>query len=253
MLPRISVIIPVFNGEHTIEAAVLSVATQTYDNIELLVMDGGSKDGTVLMLERLSKIYRLQYMSEKDKGVYDAMNKGIARATGEWIFFLGADDVLYDKDVFKDIFLGGGLDVKNLDIIYGDVLLKEQNKIYGGAFNKWRILSKNISHQAIFYNRALFDKNGHYDLKYSILADYVFNLKLFADKSFRAQHISKIVTVFAEEGLSSTKRDMAFKKDRNSLIWSQYSLLHYLYGAIIVPFVDLIQKKVLAGVRKKMS
>lgn len=253
MLPKISVIIPVFNGEHTIEAAVKSVVTQNYGNIELLVMDGGSKDGTVQLLEKLVQADGFQFVSEKDKGVYDAMNKGIARATGDWVFFLGADDVLYDKDVFKDIFSGTELDVKNLDIIYGDVLLKEQNKIYGGAFNNWRILSKNISHQAIFYNRGLFDKHGSYDLKYPILADYVFNIKLFADKSLRALHIDKIVTVFAEEGLSSTKRDMAFKKDRNRLIWSQYSLLHYLYGAIIVPVVDLIQKKLGSGIRKKMT
>ncbi|MCD6062601.1 MAG: glycosyl transferase, family 2 [Flavipsychrobacter sp.] len=251
VLPKISVIIPVFNGEDTIEAAVLSVVTQTHGNIELLVMDGGSKDGTVPTLVRLSQTYAFQFVSEKDKGVYDAMNKGITRATGDWIFFLGADDVLYDEDVFKDIFSGHTVDIENLDIVYGDVLLKNQNKIYGGAFNRWRILSQNISHQAIFYKSVLFQHHGHYDLTYPILADYVFNLKLFAGKQFRAQHINKIVTIFAEEGLSSTKRDLAFKRDRANLIRRQYSLLHYLYGAVIVPIIDLIQKKLGSGVRKK--
>ena len=93
--PRISIITVVYNGASTLEQTILSVLKQTYSRIEYIIIDGGSKDGTVDIIKKYQD--RIAYwVSEPDEGIYDAMNKGIRHASGDWIYFLGADDILYN-------------------------------------------------------------------------------------------------------------------------------------------------------------
>jgi glycosyltransferase involved in cell wall biosynthesis len=238
--PLISVIIPAYNAEKTIKTAVLSVLNQTYQPVELIVVDGASKDNTLQVLSELQQVKSFKVISEKDKGVYDAMNKGITSATGEWLYFLGADDELYNNDVLQKVF---GSVVPAADMIYGNIWLTEQKKVYGGPFGRWKILMKNVSHQAIFYKRQLFEIFGTYDLSYPILADYVFNLKLFAQPELKLQYIDLTIANFAEEGLSSTRRDQNFKRDRANLVKAHYPLPHYLFAAFGVPLIDILEKK----------
>ena len=101
--PSISIVTAVYNGNNTIEETIRSVISQTYDNFEYIVIDGSSSDGTIEKLMQYDD--QIDYwISEPDKGVYDALNKGIDLARGEWIYFLGADDVLVDSNVLKRIF-----------------------------------------------------------------------------------------------------------------------------------------------------
>src|SRR4051812_43794117 len=98
--PRISVITAVLNGDRHLEHCILSVASQTYPNIEFIVIDGGSTDGSVEIIRRHE--HRIRYwVSEPDKGIYDALNKGIRASTGDWVCVLGSDDFLYDEHVLQ--------------------------------------------------------------------------------------------------------------------------------------------------------
>ncbi len=243
MNPRISVIIPTYNAGKTVEAAIKSVVEQTYENIELIIADGLSKDNTAAIVSAYTKQYsNIVSIGEKDKGVYDAMNKAIARATGDWVFFLGADDIIYNNNTIFKIFDNVRGDLNKTDLIYGNVLLKDSRKIYAGPFTKWKLLRQNISHQAIFYKKSLFDKYGVFDLKYPLLSDYVFNLKLFSKKSLKKIYIPDIIAVYCEEGLSSTNRDLNFKKDWGQIVRQHYSFPYYIYGVYIFPVVKKISK-----------
>ncbi|RYD59318.1 MAG: glycosyltransferase [Sphingobacteriales bacterium] len=239
--PLITVIIPAYNAGKTIKTAVLSVLHQTYPSVELIVVDGLSKDNTLQILSELQHVRPFKVISEKDKGVYDAMNKGIVAATGEWVYFLGGDDELYNNEVFKDIFSKPG--TVEADMVYGNIWLTEQKKISGGPFTRKEIFWKNISHQAIIYKKALFDRLGVYDMTYKIMADYVFNLKIFAQNDLKLKYVDIVVASFGEEGLSSTRRDEQLKKDRTWLVWQYYSLPYYLYAVFAVPFIDLFKNK----------
>jgi glycosyltransferase involved in cell wall biosynthesis len=103
MPPKISVIIVVFNGAKTLPQAIESVLRQTYKNVELIVVDGGSTDGTLDILRKYES-NNFIWKSEPDKGIYDAMNKGIMMAHGEWLHFLGADDTLINDKVLENVF-----------------------------------------------------------------------------------------------------------------------------------------------------
>lgn len=116
--PKITVITVVFNAKDLIERTVLSVINQTYPNIEYIIIDGGSTDGTVELIKQYSDRISL-LKSEPDKGIYDAMNKGIDLATGEWINFMNAGDYFYTDDVLEKIFGGGE---PNTDFVYGDYI-----------------------------------------------------------------------------------------------------------------------------------
>lgn len=205
MFPKISVIIVVFNGSKTIENAIQSVLRQTYKNIDLVIVDGGSYDGTVEILKKYNS-GNYFWKSEPDKGIYDAMNKGIMEAKGEWIYFLGSDDTLFEKSVIEQIFT----DNKNLDydFIYGNVW--KNNTKYDGSFDKRKILIRNISHQCIFYKKAIHEKLGYYNTCYKIFADWDFNLRCFFNSEIKIIYKDIVVANFAEGGMSREYNDLEF-------------------------------------------
>ena len=161
-----------------------SVLEQKYSNIEFIIIDNDSSDSTKSLIKGYED--KIDYfVSEKDKGIYDAMNKGVKISNGAWLYFLGADDILVNclhKIVTRL--------KKNNHIYYGVVYLPNKNKVYGGKFYYHTLVSKNINHQSIFYPRSVF-KKYEFDLQYPILADYALNMKLWADKNYRFRYISE--------------------------------------------------------------
>jgi len=118
--PFLSIITPTYNSADVLEACILSVAQQTYTNKEHLIIDNLSTDETLEIISKYSTVYpHLKVISEKDSGIYDAMNKAIERSSGEWLYFLGSDDTFFDNDVLSDIF-GSDISAHN-DIMYGNV------------------------------------------------------------------------------------------------------------------------------------
>jgi glycosyltransferase involved in cell wall biosynthesis len=212
-LPKISVIIPTFNCEVTLEACLQSVINQTYPNTEILVIDGQSQDSTLDILKRYQE--KLIWVSEQDKGIYDAMNKGIELATGEWLYFLGSDDVLYNEHVLESIFSNSN-HLRN-DVLYGNVKFKISGICYDGEFSSYKLLHKNICHQAIFVKKKIFQELGMFETKYKLLADWYFNMHWYNHSKIRHSYLNLIIAVYDEDGLSFNHPDEQFIKDKSKI------------------------------------
>ncbi len=171
---KISVITVCYNAESVIEKTIQSVLSQTYGNLEYIIVDGASKDQTPDMIEGYLTDTRVKYLSEPDKGIYDAMNKGTGMATGEYLEFLNAGDVFADNQVLAHMAERAGR--SDADILYGDILYinpdgTTEKRVYGQFCSSlfYYLLGDCINHQAIFAKRECF-KQG-FDLTYRICAD----------------------------------------------------------------------------------
>lgn len=252
--PLISVIMAVYNIESTLPAAIESVLTQTYKNFELIIIDGGSTDNTVDIIASYRS--RVTYFnSEKDNGVYDAMNKGIAASSGEWLFFMGGDDRFYNNDVLSALF--ANTDLEGIDFLYGDVEFTSNGKRYGGERNYIRLAEKNICHQAIFHRRHIFEKLGVFNLKYPILADFEMNIRVFRDETLHKKYVPLIITYFNNKGLSSSVLDRYFHgdmlkmfldKDHASFLAPHLQEYHFYYGMI-----NMYSKKISTGLKNILA
>lgn len=225
MNQKISVITVCYNAAKTIQATIASIAVQTYKDIEYIVVDGKSTDSTLEIL-KANRSNIDKFVSEPDEGVYDAMNKGLKLASGDWLLFLGADDVLFNSKTIENVegHLRG-----NHHLVYGNVIKMPQNEIYDGAFNLYKMIFKNICHQAIFFNRSIFKIKGTYQAAYKINADWEFNLKCFQDSKIKKKYIPQTISYFNAEGLSSNVHDEVFELRKKQLIKSMPMWVKALY------------------------
>ena len=152
--PLISIIIPVFNAGKTLQSTIESILGQCYKNIELIIVDGESVDNTKDIIAQYKKNIDI-FICEKDNGIYDAMNKGIIAANGDWLLFLGGDDVLFNSEILTSIFIDSNFE--EIDFLYGDVLFKSSSLKYGGEKDYPTLLDSNICHQSIFYHKKIFE------------------------------------------------------------------------------------------------
>ena len=217
-MPKLSIIIPTFNSAACIERCLRSIAVQTFSDYEVIVQDGCSSDGTVDQItnfQRSDPGIGVKLAIEKDKGPYDAMNKGVRRATGEWLYFLGSDDELHHADVLRSVMECGVAAAG--DVIYGNVRVAgdagwaRDNSVYDGRFDLRKLLSRNICHQAIFYRTRFHREVGEYNDDYTVCADWDFNLRCWSRAPFT--HIDLIVAKFRAGGISSGRFDESFGKD----------------------------------------
>jgi glycosyltransferase involved in cell wall biosynthesis len=217
----------------TIGSCIQSVLDQKYPNIEHIIVDGLSADGTLPIIKKYTSQYsHIKLISEKDKGIYDAMNKGLNLATGEWIYFMGSDDKFYDNDVLKELFIEQK--TEEIDVLYGNVIFKRSKERYDGAFDIEKLYSKNISHQAIFARKTLFEKTGPFNLKYRSWADYEFNVKWLGNPEIKNKYIDKTVALYNDSGFSSKNIDVEFLKDKDS-IFKKFTSLYFPKVSVIIP------------------
>lgn len=250
-MPKLSIIIPTYNSGRCIERCLRSIACQTFRDYEVIVQDGGSADGTLEKIARLrlaNASASLRIFSGRDKGTYDAMNKAVRRAKGEWLYFLGSDDELHDHEVLAGIF--EGLDLTDSDVVYGNVQLfgsaswAEGNPIYGGPFSLERLLGGNICHQAIFYRAKFFKMVGQYNINYALYADWDFNMRCWTRTRFR--YVDVVIADFSSDGISSTRQDERFKSEvaSNVLRYFNVSLWHPALNVPAFPgFTEIARMK----------
>ena len=198
----------------TIEETILSVLAQDYPSIEYLIIDGVSTDGTIDILSKYKRTNRLKYVTEPDSGIYDAMNKGISAATGDWLMFLGSDDVFFDDNVLKRVF---STNLADESIIYGNVKFLHSGLIYDGVFDQEKISLKNICHQAMLFKKNVFNELGNFNLKYKIYADHEFNLRWMGAK-ISNKYVSETLVIFNEKGISGGIIDEKFLSDFDQLL-----------------------------------
>ncbi len=202
----ISVITIVRNGINDIEKTIYSVLRQNYQNIEYIIKDGLSTDGTS---ERIRDIIdkedasNIVYVNQKDHGIYNAMNQAISYCHGEWIMFLNCGDEFIDENILKDLF-DDKARYANHGVIYGDVLIQDETRDF-----VWRadisLINKKMpfSHQSCFVRREFFNKHM-FNEELKIAADYNLILDLFLD-NVAFFNSNKIISVFDLTGVSSTK------------------------------------------------
>jgi glycosyltransferase involved in cell wall biosynthesis len=205
--PFFSIIIPVFNGAATLSAALDSILNQTFSSYEVIIIDGLSTDNTMSIINNYVKRLPLKYLSEPDKGIYDAMNKGIKLAEGDWLYFMGGDDILYDTGVLATIHQE--LTNNSCDLIYGNVIGQLSNTKY--AYDTVdKVLTEGLHHQSAFYKRILFDELGVYNNSFKIAADYHFTLNVFISKLYKTQYVNIDTCIYGESGFSSKNYDYKF-------------------------------------------
>jgi glycosyltransferase involved in cell wall biosynthesis len=201
--PLISIVTVVCNGEKYLEETILSVINQTYDNIEYIIIDGGSTDGTTDIIKKYED--KIDYwVSEKDSGIYDAMNKGIDVASGEWINFMNAEDSFYANDTLEKVFLNASFE--NIDVIYGNhkVVYPSKTRIVqaGDIKDIWK--GSQFCHQSAFIASKV-HKANKFNLFNRIGADFEFFYTLYK-KNMSFKYIDIIVANYSAGGLSDIKR-----------------------------------------------
>lgn len=225
---KISIITVCYNAQETIQYTIDSVLSQQYSNFEYIIIDGQSTDMTCSILSSINNP-KFKYISEPDEGIYDAMNKALGIASGDFLIFLGADDLFYSDKVLLDVvpFL-----IKQDVVYYGDVLLKRGKKLYDGKFSRWKFGYKNVCHQSIFYPKSVY-KAHLYDRDYKFVADWVYNLNLLKE-GIDFIYINQIISIYNnEDGASSSNFDNNFLKNKKSLIISSVGHLPYYYGLFV--------------------
>lgn len=179
--PKVSIIVVCLNDALGLEITIKSVAIQTYKNIELVIIDGGSKDNTRKVVRRYQK-YVNYFISEPDKGISDAFNKGIKASTGDFINFQGAGDRLHTKDVVERML--ASIDPTQIQMVCGRInRVSQDNKLLFTSrlsFKPWRLLYKMaLPHQALFTHRNYFKKWGLFDLNCRFAMDYELLLRAY--------------------------------------------------------------------------
>lgn len=228
---KISIITVCYNAESCIEKAIQSVIGQTYKNFEYIVIDGQSTDQTLAIVNKykgnISKI-----ISEKDSGVFDAMNKGVNHSTGDIIYFLNSDDYFYDSNILEKIgqeFLKS----PSTDILNGKVVVDVNTKNHDiSAFvapckTKKDLLAHGLCHQRVFAKRHLFEKYGLFNTEYKICADFDWLTKVF-NSPVEINFVDYFIAHFYPYGFSH-KEGNGRIKETLTIVFKNASLIEFLY------------------------
>lgn len=209
--PVFSIIIPTYNSQLTLENTLKSIAYQTFKDFEVLVIDNQSYDNTLDIASSYNKkIDNLRVYSQADNGIYYAMNFGVELAAGDWIFFLGSDDIFYNYNTLETL----STTIANTNkpqVIYGNVFFQPYNRVFDFEFNYFKITKTNICHQAIFFKKEVFKHVGKFNTKYKILADWDHNMRWFFSNKITHIYTNQIIANFAAGGHSSKHKDTVFE------------------------------------------
>lgn len=249
---KVSIITIAFNSAETIEDTIKSVLTQSYPNIEYIVVDGASKDGTVAIVER----YRdrvATFISELDKGIYDAMNKGVQMATGDVIGILNSDDFYADEDVIKDVvetFRSNRADAQGIDAVYANLVYVDRNQS-DKVVRFWKAGTHNQHsfkrgwmppHPTFFVKKTCYDQFGLYSLELRSAADYELMLRFIEKRGISLAYLDRVIThmrVGGESNVSLKNRLRANREDR--MAWAMNGLKPAWYTLSLKPISKLGQ------------
>jgi glycosyltransferase involved in cell wall biosynthesis len=229
--PKLSVITVVYNGVKDIERTMLSVLHQTYPNIEYLIIDGKSNDGTMEIIKKYQD--RIKLMSERDTGIYDAMNKGLKVASGDYVLFMNAGDEIYALSTVAKVFATAG----DADIYYGETeMVNDSGESLGQRRHKapakftWRSFKygMSVSHQAIYIRRSLTEQ---YNERYHLSSDIDWIIRA-AKKAKKIVKVDGYVAKYLVGGMSKHKH-------KQSLL-ERYAIMNRYYGSIPTMFYHLV-------------
>ncbi len=216
---KFSIITATYNSEKTINKCLESILNQDYNNIEIIIVDGNSQDNTSNIIQNYKKSFdNIIFINEKDDGIYDALNKGINRASGDIIGFVHSDDFLAHLNIISEIYCVMHKGV--YDGIYGD-LMYVSKKNTDKVIRYWKSCQFNDSlindgwmpaHPTLFLKKEVYDKHGLFDLSYKISSDYDFMLRILKDKSLNFFYLQKVITIMRLGGISNGGLNNLIKK-----------------------------------------
>jgi glycosyltransferase involved in cell wall biosynthesis len=202
--PLVSIVIVTYNAAMFIENTIQSILQQSLKSYEIIIIDGFSNDTTLQLVEKYVNNIQL-IISEPDAGIYDAMNKGIKYARGEWIIYLNAGDTFYDNNVLLNFKLHG--DLNNSMIIYGDVHIQNSNSIIkqNNNLDSYHFYISTICHQSAFISINVFKNIGEHNLAYKIIADRDFFYRAYK-KNMKFSKLHCIICTWDTVGYSSKNK-----------------------------------------------
>lgn len=231
--PLLSVITVVYNNVNDIERTIKSVINQTYKHIEYIIIDGASSDGTLAVIKKYSS-HISKLVSEKDEGIYDAMNKGLALATGDYVLFMNSGDEIYASHTVEDIFAAAN----DADIYYGETEMlnadlksegtrrhKIPKKLTASSFK----YGMSVSHQAIYIKKSI---TKPYNLKYQLSADIDWILSAIS-KADKIVNVEFFVAKYLMGGMSK-KKHLQSLKERFRIFSDYYGTIPNIFNHLII-------------------
>lgn len=243
---KVSIITVSYNSAKTIEDTIRSVVSQTYPDIEYIVVDGASTDATLAICNKYAS--RIRLISEKDKGIYDAMNKGLALATGDIIGILNSDDLYADENVIADVvkkLQQTGAQALYADLVYVDQANTSKIKRYWRSGNfapkkfKWGWMPP---HPTVFLHRQLYRQHGHFNLELRSAADYELMLRFFYKHRINPVYLPRVITrmrMGGESNATVTNRIKANREDKKA--WELNGLRPMLFTFFLKPLRKIPQ------------
>ena len=223
---KISIITVSFNAADTIEQTIMSVMEQTYKDIEYIVIDGGSNDGTVDILKKYDDFISY-WCSEPDEGIYYAINKGINIATGDYVQIIGSDDCLFDKDTIKNVVESMNEDTDIFSAARYEVSEKYMCQVLTGNDSAKKMVKGRLPwmpHTSVFARKEYMKKHL-FDTSYKIAADYKFLLEAYMDTNVKFQYVNYPVAYFSLGGISNQGNDL--QRQENERLFRELNLKEY--------------------------
>ncbi len=221
---KLSIITVNLNNATGLQKTMESVFAQTFTDYEYIIIDGGSTDGSKELIEKHRNKF-VCAISEKDNGIYNAMNKGIVKAEGEYLLFLNSGDFLYSEHSIADFFIHSN----DEDIVYGDVYVIEKErewiKTYPDKLSFGFFLRDSLHHQSTIIKKSVFEKTGLYDENLRIVSDWKVCMNAICLYQFSYRHINSCISVFPRDGFSSDPENVElFKKERKAVVDQYYPM-----------------------------
>ncbi|WP_298287538.1 glycosyltransferase family 2 protein [uncultured Lutibacter sp.] len=219
----LSIITINYNNQLGLQKTMDSVLAQQWQQFEYLVIDGGSTDESITIIKANEK--HIDYwVSEKDSGIFNAMNKGIENATGNYLLFLNSGDLLNGANALQNFIAHPNF---KGDIIYGDYVFEKGQKIYPDVLTPLFFIKSSLPHQSTFFKSTIFDEMGSYDETYKIAADRAFYMACFLSGRFKFNHINYPLTKYDLTGLSNNPEFKVVKKQEDEAIFKKYYGIFY--------------------------
>jgi glycosyltransferase involved in cell wall biosynthesis len=241
--PLITVVTVVYNGAEYLEDTIKSVIEQAYDNVEYIIVDGGSTDGTLDIIKKYEDAIDY-WVSEPDKGIYDAMNKGVDLGSGDWINFMNADDYFINNNAINKI------NFRECDFVYGNILLKDKDYVIssGKEITLDDLKFKGICHQSVFVKKTVFVRLGSFNLAYAVAADYDFFVRVFKS-AFVKKYINTNIAYMRMGGVSDSGYIKSLD-EKLSIIKINFPLKTYAAAFVYQYFYERPRNKVRAALMK---
>jgi glycosyltransferase involved in cell wall biosynthesis len=253
----VSIITVVFNNVSTIENAIISVLSQDYPEIEYIIIDGGSDDGTQQVINKYIDNIDLFY-SESDSGIYDAINKGIKKSKGEVIGLMHSDDIFIDSYVVSDSV--SRMKATNSEFCFSDMAIVNKGKIMryyrSSYFHPWLFKTGWMpAHPTSFIKRKVLAEFGYYSLNYKIAGDFDFFVKMFSSRKISWCYLNRITVIMNHGGVSNSglesKRLIASEISQSLRRNQVFSLKIFQLFRYFIRFMEFILKP-RKGIRKKI-